>query len=159
VIVGFDTANMVREDLSAVNFRANVAGVNKGPAFSSGDRKPSTAANKTPSARMASKSHKKWIRLATVIAYVLAVSLAAIVLAIYYSLMWNPGALPSSLSSTLSPIASSQYTASNGAEVTTSPVQVTGSAVDVSAVGHGDAAQRGGDDGTTAGTISNSTAT
>jgi TRP-interacting helix len=45
---------------------------------------------------MASKSHKKWIRLATVIAYVLAVSLAAIVLAIYYSLMWNPGALSAS---------------------------------------------------------------
>jgi len=59
----------------------------------------------TSSARMASKTHKKWIRLATVIAYVLAVSLAAIVLAIYYSLMWNPGTL--SASSTGTPAAGS----------------------------------------------------
>ena len=39
---------------------------------------------------MAAKTNKKWVRLATVLAYVLSVSLAAIVLAIYYSLMWNP---------------------------------------------------------------------
>ncbi|KAK3591284.1 hypothetical protein CHS0354_004333 [Potamilus streckersoni] len=40
--------------------------------------------------KMASKTNKKWVRLATVLAYVLAVSLAAIVLAIYYSLIWDP---------------------------------------------------------------------
>lgn len=43
--------------------------------------------NKT---KMASKSNKKWVRLATVLAYILAVSLAAIVLAIYYSVLWEP---------------------------------------------------------------------
>ncbi|KAM7109694.1 LOW QUALITY PROTEIN: putative transmembrane protein INAFM2 [Ciconia maguari] len=41
-------------------------------------------------ARMAAKTNKKWVRLATVLAYVLSVSLAAIVLAVYYSLIWQP---------------------------------------------------------------------
>lgn len=40
--------------------------------------------------KMAAKTNKKWVRLATVLAYVLAVSLAAIVLATYYSLIWQP---------------------------------------------------------------------
>ncbi|OWF48338.1 Proline-rich protein 24 [Mizuhopecten yessoensis] len=40
--------------------------------------------------KMAAKTNKKWVRLATVLAYVLSVSLAAIVLAIYYSLLWDP---------------------------------------------------------------------
>lgn len=40
--------------------------------------------------KMAAKTNKKWVRLATVLAYVLSVSLAAIVLAIYYSFIWNP---------------------------------------------------------------------
>ena len=40
--------------------------------------------------KMAAKTNKKWVRLATVLAYVLAVSLAAIVLAIYYSFIWDP---------------------------------------------------------------------
>ncbi|XP_070578059.1 putative transmembrane protein INAFM2 [Ptychodera flava] len=35
------------------------------------------------------KTNKKWVRLATVFAYVLSVSLAAIVLAIYYSFFWK----------------------------------------------------------------------
>ncbi|KAK7905005.1 hypothetical protein WMY93_017612 [Mugilogobius chulae] len=39
---------------------------------------------------MAAKTNKKWVRLATVFAYVLSVSLAAIILAIYYSLIWKP---------------------------------------------------------------------
>uniref|UniRef100_A0A8C5X297 InaF motif containing 2 n=1 Tax=Malurus cyaneus samueli TaxID=2593467 RepID=A0A8C5X297_9PASS len=39
---------------------------------------------------MAAKTNKKWVRLATVLAYVLSVSLAAIVLAVYYSLIWQP---------------------------------------------------------------------
>ena len=42
-------------------------------------------------AKMASKSNKKCVRLATVFAYVVAVSLVAVGLAIYYSLMWTPG--------------------------------------------------------------------
>lgn len=41
-------------------------------------------------AKMAAKTNKKWVRLATVFAYVLSVSLAAIVLAVYYSLIWQP---------------------------------------------------------------------
>lgn len=39
---------------------------------------------------MAAKTNKKWVRLATVFAYVLSVSLAAVILAIYYSLIWKP---------------------------------------------------------------------
>ncbi len=69
---------MVKEE-NSTNFRANAAGA-KGPTYT-GDK------NKT---KMAAKTNKKWVRLATVLAYVLSVSLAAIVLAIYYSLMWNP---------------------------------------------------------------------
>ncbi|KAM9373156.1 putative transmembrane protein INAFM2 [Phaethornis superciliosus] len=57
------------------------AGVERGkPATYTGDKK----------ARMAAKTNKKWVRLATVLAYVLSVSLAAIVLAVYYSLIWQP---------------------------------------------------------------------
>jgi len=82
---------MVREEAGSVNFRSN-ASVNKGPPFSGGEKSSVKTATK-----MASKSHKKWIRLATVVAYVLAVSLAAIVLAIYYSLMWNPRSLPATV--------------------------------------------------------------
>ncbi len=69
---------MVKEE-NSTNFRANAAGA-KGPTYT-GDK------SKT---KMAAKTNKKWVRLATVLAYVLSVSLAAIVLAIYYSLMWNP---------------------------------------------------------------------
>ena len=63
------------------NYRANATTTaSKGPTYT-GDK------NKT---KMASKTNKKWVRLATVLAYVVSVSLAAIVLAIYYSLMWKP---------------------------------------------------------------------
>lgn len=58
------------------------------PATYTGDKK----------AKMAAKTNKKWVRLATVFAYVVSVSLAAIILAIYYSLIWKPtsgSALPS----------------------------------------------------------------
>ena len=54
-----------------------------------GAKNPSFSADKNKN-KMASKTNKKWVRLATVLAYVLAVSLAAIVLAIYYSLLWDP---------------------------------------------------------------------
>ncbi|KAJ8308086.1 hypothetical protein KUTeg_012960 [Tegillarca granosa] len=54
-----------------------------------GMKNPSFTADKNKN-KMASKTNKKWIRLATVLAYVLAVSLAAIVLAIYYSFIWDP---------------------------------------------------------------------
>ncbi|KAL2082038.1 hypothetical protein ACEWY4_021856 [Coilia grayii] len=50
------------------------------PATYTGDKK----------AKMAAKTNKKWVRLATVFAYVVSVSLAAIILAIYYSLIWKP---------------------------------------------------------------------
>lgn len=69
---------MVKEE-NSTNFRTNATGA-KGPTYT-GDK------NKT---KMAAKTNKKWVRLATVLAYVLSVSLAAIVLAIYYSLMWKP---------------------------------------------------------------------
>lgn len=50
------------------------------PATYTGDKK----------AKMAAKTNQKWVRLATVFAYVLSVSLAAILLAVYYSLIWKP---------------------------------------------------------------------
>lgn len=50
------------------------------PATYTGDKK----------AKMAAKTNQKWVRLATVFAYVLSVSMAAIILAIYYSLIWMP---------------------------------------------------------------------
>lgn len=72
---------MEKEDGSNTVFRSNVANAaaNKGPTFSADKNK-----------KMAAKTNKKWVRLATVLAYVLAVSLAAIVLAVYYSLIWEP---------------------------------------------------------------------
>lgn len=72
---------MVKEENTA-NFRTNAA--------AAGAKGPTYTGNKSKASKMASKSNKKWVRLATVLAYVLSVSLAAIVLAIYYSLMWNP---------------------------------------------------------------------
>uniref|UniRef100_A0A3Q2PRG8 InaF motif containing 2 n=1 Tax=Fundulus heteroclitus TaxID=8078 RepID=A0A3Q2PRG8_FUNHE len=61
--------------------RSNVtSGASSKPATYTGDKK----------AKMAAKTNKKWVRLATVFAYVLSVSLAAIILAIYYSLIWKP---------------------------------------------------------------------
>ncbi|KAM4013951.1 putative transmembrane protein INAFM2 [Anomaloglossus baeobatrachus] len=58
-----------------------IANVERGkPATYTGDKK----------AKMAAKTNKKWVRLATVFAYVLSVSLAAIILAVYYSLIWKP---------------------------------------------------------------------
>ncbi|KAJ7989051.1 hypothetical protein DPEC_G00315540 [Dallia pectoralis] len=59
------------------------------PATYTGDKK----------AKMAAKTNKKWVRLATVFAYVLSVSLAAIILAIYYSLIWKPTTTTTSVSS------------------------------------------------------------
>lgn len=53
-------------------------------------RRPSFTGDRSKG-KMASKSHKKCVRLATVFAYVVAVSLVAVGLAIYYSLMWTPG--------------------------------------------------------------------
>uniref|UniRef100_A0A4W3KDL8 InaF motif containing 2 n=1 Tax=Callorhinchus milii TaxID=7868 RepID=A0A4W3KDL8_CALMI len=58
-----------------------IPGADKGkPATFTGDKK----------AKMAAKTNKKWVRLATVLAYVLSVSLAAVILAVYYSLIWKP---------------------------------------------------------------------
>jgi type II secretory pathway component PulM len=46
--------------------------------------------NKSKAKGKAGQASKKWVRLATVLAYVISVSLAAIVLAVYYSLLWKP---------------------------------------------------------------------
>ncbi|CAH1261944.1 INAFM1 [Branchiostoma lanceolatum] len=46
------------------------------------------ASNSGRKEKIASKTNKKWMRLATVFAYVFFVSLAAIILAIYYSFFW-----------------------------------------------------------------------
>uniref|UniRef100_UPI003AAA809E uncharacterized protein n=1 Tax=Centroberyx gerrardi TaxID=166262 RepID=UPI003AAA809E len=54
------------------------------PATYTGDQK----------AKLLAKTNKKWVRLATVTAYVLSVSLAAVILAVYYSLIWKPTAGP-----------------------------------------------------------------
>lgn len=46
-----------------------------------------------PSSKVSKKTgyrHRKWVRLATVLAYILAVSMAAIVLAVYYIFVWDP---------------------------------------------------------------------
>ena len=71
------------ESSTATYTRANAnqgTGPKAGPSFSADKNK----------AKMAAKTNKKWVRLATVLAYVLAVSLAAIVLALYYSIIWEP---------------------------------------------------------------------
>lgn len=70
--------SLAREE-NSTNFRAKSAA--KGPTYT---------ADKTPKAKMGSKTNKKCIRLATVVAYIICVSLAAIILAIYYSLIWRP---------------------------------------------------------------------
>jgi len=101
---------MVREEAGSVNFRSN-ASASKGPAFAAGEKSSVKTATK-----MASKSHKKWIRLATVVAYVLAVSLAAIVLAIYYSLMWDPRSNPTTMAPSSASGGSMEVTGGIGAE-------------------------------------------
>nr|XP_032811711.1 putative transmembrane protein INAFM2 [Petromyzon marinus] len=45
-------------------------------------------------AKLAAKTNRKWVRLATVFAYVLSVSSAAIVLAVYYCIFWKPVNVP-----------------------------------------------------------------
>ncbi|XP_033127736.1 putative transmembrane protein INAFM2 [Anneissia japonica] len=59
------------------------------------------------------KTNKKWVRLATVFAYVLSVSLVAIVLAIYYSFVWEPSPTPEQCTATTTP--STMSTPSTGA--------------------------------------------
>ncbi|XP_037652085.1 A-agglutinin anchorage subunit [Sebastes umbrosus] len=86
------------------------------PATYTGDKK----------AKMAAKTNKKWVRLATVFAYVLSVSLAAIILAIYYSLIWKPtssssaggkpGVTPTSTSTSTANISTNVSTSNNVTE-------------------------------------------
>lgn len=71
----------MEKEENSIAFRQNATTAAKGG--------PTFSADKTQK-KMAAKTNKQWVRLATVLAYVLAVSLAAIVLAIYYSLLWNP---------------------------------------------------------------------
>ncbi|KAK2826216.1 hypothetical protein Q5P01_020430 [Channa striata] len=83
------------------------------PATYTGDKK----------AKMAAKTNKKWVRLATVFAYVLSVSLAAIILAIYYSLIWKPTSASSSsgkpgLPEGVTPTANTSTNTSTGHNVT-----------------------------------------
>ncbi|KAM7396040.1 hypothetical protein PAMA_007359 [Pampus argenteus] len=64
------------------------------PGFGPADRgKPATYTG-DKKAKLVAKANKKWVRLATVAAYVLSVSLAAVILAVYYSLIWRPTAGP-----------------------------------------------------------------
>ncbi|XP_016408913.1 putative transmembrane protein INAFM2 [Sinocyclocheilus rhinocerous] len=81
------------------------------PATYTGDKK----------AKMAAKTNKKWVRLATVFAYVLSVSLAAIILAIYYSLLWSPKD-----STSTSTTASGNGTESNSTLATPTHINATG---------------------------------
>ncbi|XP_055740404.1 uncharacterized protein LOC129824885 [Salvelinus fontinalis] len=81
------------------------------PATYTGDKK----------AKMAAKTNKKWVRLATVFAYVLSVSLAAIILAIYYSLIWKPTSASSSSSSFSRPNAVTPVTANTTNNTTSVP--------------------------------------
>ncbi|KAL8602677.1 putative transmembrane protein inafm2 [Nucella lapillus] len=74
---------MDKEDGASPAFRANAANATNAKASAAF----SSEKSKT---KMAAKTNKKWVRLATVLAYVLSVSLAAIVLATYYSLIWEP---------------------------------------------------------------------
>ena len=77
---------MENGDKIASGFRMNATNVGAAP-NSKGSTAFSSEKNKF---KMVSKSSKKWVRLATVVAYVLAVSMAAIILATYYSLIWKP---------------------------------------------------------------------
>ncbi|KAM9551062.1 uncharacterized protein ACWYII_026388 [Salvelinus alpinus] len=81
------------------------------PATYTGDKK----------AKMAAKTNKKWVRLATVFAYVLSVSLAAIILAIYYSLIWKPTSASSSSSSFSRPNSVTPVTANTTSNTTSVP--------------------------------------
>lgn len=76
-----------------------------------GAKRPSYTGERSKS-QMAAKTNKKWVRLATVLAYVIAVSLAAVALAIYYSLMWHPGNM--GLSTTAASTAFTSTAASTG---------------------------------------------
>jgi len=81
---------MTKEERGLANHGSS-AGGNGGPGVGlNGAKRPSYTGDRSKN-KMASKTNKKWVRLATVVAYVLAVSLAAVALAIYYSLVWHPG--------------------------------------------------------------------
>ncbi|ESN98442.1 hypothetical protein HELRODRAFT_176915 [Helobdella robusta] len=83
---------MVRESgfsSGGVNLRSN-ASTSAATTTSTSNKHGPTYTGENKRTKMASKSNKKLIRLATVLAYVLAVSLAAIVLAIYYIFVWDP---------------------------------------------------------------------
>ena len=76
-----------------------------------GGKRNSTVFNtkSTKPKKMPSKTNRKCIRLATVLAYVVSVSLAAVVLAIYYSLVWSPD-MKSSAATTASPTVRDPFT-------------------------------------------------
>ncbi|XP_062378939.1 putative transmembrane protein INAFM2 [Sardina pilchardus] len=89
------------------------------PATYTGDKK----------AKMAAKTNKKWVRLATVFAYVLSVSLAAIILAIYYSLIWKPTTASSAGSklpetTTTANISTNVTTTTNGPDINSTHLDI-----------------------------------
>lgn len=91
------------------------------PATYTGDKK----------AKMAAKTNKKWVRLATVFAYVLSVSLAAIILAIYYSFFWSPNksnnsTTPTAIPTTIPTTESGNGTESNSTLATPIHINATG---------------------------------
>ncbi|KAK7153447.1 hypothetical protein R3I93_011379 [Phoxinus phoxinus] len=86
------------------------------PATYTGDKK----------AKMAAKTNKKWVRLATVFAYVLSVSLAAIILAIYYSLIWKPAG---STSNSAKPNSTSNNSSSSNISAISNATQSNASAI------------------------------
>ncbi|XP_073493694.1 putative transmembrane protein INAFM2 [Phyllobates terribilis] len=88
-----------------------IANVERGkPATYTGDKK----------AKMAAKTNKKWVRLATVFAYVLSVSLAAIILAVYYSLIWKPVRTSADVQNPEEPNTSGSSNATGGPNVNSS---------------------------------------
>ena len=103
IYISFSRSNLelrkMKDQENSTNFR--------GP----GGAKSPTFTGEKSKTKIQSKTNKKWVRLATVFAYVLSVSLAAIVLAIYYSFLWKPNLkAPSSGSSTASTVATSTIT-------------------------------------------------
>jgi len=89
---------------NSTNYRGNANMV-------AGGKRNSTVFNtkSTKPKKMPSKTNRKCIRLATVLAYVVSVSLAAVVLAIYYSLVWSPD-MKSAASTTASPTTRDMFT-------------------------------------------------
>ena len=102
--------SLAREE-NSTNFRSKSSA--KGPTYT---------ADKIPKAKTGSKTNKKCIRLATVVAYIICVSLAAIILAIYYSLIWRPDV---NIKTSAATSATTQFTGGSGAPLAVTAPTVT----------------------------------